>query len=49
MFKLSEQVANFITRAIENRKVELAAGGQTQAEVKIRRGIFKGDSLLSLQ
>ncbi len=32
MFKESEQVVNFITRAIENRKIELAAGGQTQAD-----------------
>ena len=30
---------------MENLMLELAAGGQTQAEVKIQRDIFKGNSL----
>ena len=33
---------------MENGKVELAAGGQTLAEVKMQRGIMQGGSLLSL-
>ena len=35
MFRILEQFINFITKAIENSKVELTAGEQTQVEVKI--------------
>ena len=40
MFKISEQRFSFITRVMENRRVELETGRQTQAEVKIQIGIF---------
>ena len=33
MFKISDKIINFITKAMEKSKVELAAGGQTLAEV----------------
>ena len=33
---------------MEIKKVELAAGGQTQSEMKIQRGIFQGDFLSPL-
>ena len=38
MYKISNKVINFITRVMENWKVELAAREQTLAEVKIQRG-----------
>ena len=37
MYKISDKFINFITKAIENRKVKLAVGGQTLAEVKVQR------------
>ena len=48
MYKISEQVINSITKAMESWKVELAAGGQTCAEVKIQWGIFQRDPSLLL-
>ena len=39
---------NFISKARENWKLELIAGGPTREEVKIQRGIFQGDSPSSL-
>ena len=41
MYKISDT----LTEAKGNWKVELAAGGQSLAEVKIRKVIFQGDSL----
>ena len=43
MSKICDKVINFITKAIENWKIELAARRQTLAEVKMKR-----DSLLPL-
>ena len=34
--KISDKIINFITEAIENRKVELTASGKTFSEVKIQ-------------
>ena len=48
MYKISCKVLNFITKDIKNWKMELAAGGQTLAEVKLQRGIFQGVSFLLL-
>ena len=47
ILKISPQDVNFITRAMVNWRVELAAG-QTLAEVKIQRDIFLRDSLSPL-
>ena len=41
MYKTSDKIINPIKKAIENWKVESAAGEETRAEVKIQRGIFK--------
>ena len=38
-----------ISKAMENWRVDLTAGGQTLAEAKIQRGIFQKDSLLPRQ
>ena len=48
MFNLRGRVINFTLKTMENWKVELAAGRQPQAEVKIQRAIIQGDSLSSL-
>ena len=46
--KISEHVVSFITRAMENWRIELAAGEQTQEEVKTQRSFFREDSLSPL-
>ena len=45
IFKLSKLVINFLTRTIENWRVELTAGGQMLVEIKIQGGIFQRDTL----
>ena len=35
MYNISDNVINFNTKTMENWRVELSAGGQTRAEVKI--------------
>ena len=45
MYKISDNIINFITNIIINCWVELTAGEVTQAEVKIQRGIFQRESL----
>ena len=48
MYKISNNIINFIEKAMENWRVQLKAGKQSLAEVKIQRGIFQGDSLSPL-
>ena len=48
MYKISDHTQNFISHTLKNWKVELIAEGQTIAEVKIQRGIFKRFSLWPL-
>ena len=48
IYKISDEVINFITEAMKNWKMELTAEGKTLAEGKIQRGIFHGDALSSL-
>ena len=43
IFKISEEVKNFITRTMKIWKVELEAGEEILGEVKIQREIFQGD------
>ena len=43
IYKISDKVINFITKAKENWKVELAAWRENIAEVTIQRNIFQGD------
>ena len=47
MLEISVKVMHFITKAIENRKLELTAGRQNLAEAEIQRGIL-GEKSLSL-
>ena len=42
MYKIPDKIINFITNAMENLRLELTAGRQTLAGVKV----FQGDSLL---
>ena len=44
MYKISEEVINFIEKTMEICWVELAAGGKSLAETKIQR-IFQGKVL----
>ena len=46
MYKISDEVINFIDKTMKTRRVELTAGGRSLAEAKIERGIFQGDALI---
>ena len=48
MYKISDEVINFIDKTIKTWRVELTAGGRRLAEAKIQRGIFQGDALSPL-
>ena len=43
MYKISDEVINFIEKTMKTRKVELTAGEKSLAETKIQRGVFQGD------
>ena len=47
MYKISDEVVNFIEKNTKTWRVELTAGGSL-AETKIQRGIFQGDTLSPL-
>ena len=44
MYKIQHEVINFIDKTMKTRRVELTAGGRSLAVIKIKRGIFQGDS-----
>ena len=48
MYKISNEVINFIEKTVKIWKVELTAGGRRLAEAKVQRGIFQGDPLSPL-
>ena len=48
MYKISDEVINFIDKTINPWRVELTAGGRRLAEAKIQRGIFQIDALSPL-
>ena len=48
MYKISDEVINFIDKTMKTWRVELTAGGRRLAEAKIQRGIFQGDALSPL-
>ena len=48
MYKISDEVKNFIEKTMKTWKVELTPGGRSLAEAKVQRGIFQGDALSSL-
>ena len=45
MYKISGEVINFIEKTMKTWRVELTAGGESLADVKIQRVIFQGDTL----
>ena len=44
MYKIPDQVIQFIKKTMQTWRVELTAEGKSLAEVKIIRGIFQGDA-----
>ena len=48
MNKISDEIINFILKAMKNWKDEWITGGQNLREVKIQKTIFQGNSLLPL-
>ena len=49
MYKISDEVINFIEKTMKTWRVELTAGRRRRlAEAKIQRGIFQGDALSPL-
>ena len=48
MYKISDEVINFIEKTMKTWRVELTTGGRNLAETKIQRGIFQGDGLSPL-
>ena len=45
MYKISDEVINFIDKSMKTMKVELTAGGRCLTEVKVQRVIFQGAAL----
>ena len=45
MYKISDEVINFIDKTRKTWRVELTADGRSLTEVKIQRGILQGDAL----
>ena len=48
MYKISDEVINFIDKTMKTRRLELTAVGRTLAEARIKRGIFLWDALSPL-
>ena len=48
MYKISDEIINFIDKTMKTWRVELTAGGRRLAEANIQRGIFQGDALSPL-
>ena len=44
MYKISDEVINFIDKTMKTWRFELTAGGRGLAEAKIQNGIFQGDA-----
>ena len=48
MFKIPEKIVNFMEKSMGTWRLDLTAGGEHMAEIRIKRGIFQGDSLSPL-
>ena len=48
MYKISDEIINFIEKIMKTWRVELIAGGRSLDEAMIQRGIFQGDALSPL-
>ena len=44
MYKIPDQIIQFIVKTMQTWRVELTAGGKSLAEVKIQRGIFQAEA-----
>ena len=49
MYKILDEIRQFIEKTMETYRVELTAGGKSLAEVMIKQDIFQGDALSPLQ
>ena len=49
IYKISDEVINFIEKTMKTWSVESTTGGRSLAEAKIQRGIFQWDTLSLLQ
>ena len=49
MYKISDEVINFIDKTMETYGVELRAVGKSLAEAKVQRSIFQRDTLSPLE
>ena len=49
MYKISNEIINFIAKIMKIYKMEMTAGGRSLSEAKVKKGIFQGDSLSPLQ
>ena len=45
MYKISDEIINFIEKTMKTWRVELTEEGESLAEAKIQRGIFQGYAL----
>ena len=45
MYKIPDEVINFIGKTMKTWRVELMARGRSLSEAKLHRGIFQGDAL----
>ena len=48
MFRVAESIKSLLVNSMEQWKVMLCSGHSESGEVKIKRGIFQGDSLSCL-
>ena len=48
MYKISDDITNFIEKTMKTRKVELIAGRKSLFEAEIQSGMFKGNALSPL-
>ena len=48
MYKILDEIINFIEKTMKTWKVELTTGGRSLDEAKIQRSIFQGDALSPL-
>ena len=48
IYKILDEVINFIGKTMKTWRLESTAGGKSLAEVNIQRGIFQGDALSPL-
>ena len=49
LFKITNKISNYISKAMENGKMELTEGMRKLAEVNVHGSLFKRYPLLSLQ